>query len=51
MIVSLVDKILYLSECGYTQYEIAEIIGCGQSTVSMMKAGYTPNNQRIEKKN
>lgn len=48
--VTLAEKILYLIGKGYKQTELATILGCGQSMISMMKTGYAPNNKRIESK-
>lgn len=50
MKISLSDKIEFLQKSGYTQSQLALIIGCGPSMVSMMKSGYSPNNQRLEKR-
>ena len=50
MEISLSEKIEFLTNNGYTQTELAVIVGCGQSMLSMMKSGYAPKSQRLEKK-
>lgn len=50
MKITLSEKIKFLTDNGYTQAELAIIVGCGQSMLSMMKSGYEPKNQRLEKK-
>ena len=50
MEITLSEKIEFLTDNGYTQTELAVIVGCGQSMLSMMKSGYEPKNQRLEKK-
>ena len=50
MDLTLAEKITYLVDSGYNQSELATIIGCGQSMVSMMKTGYAPENKRLESK-
>lgn len=47
---SLSEMIEFLQKSGYTQTQLASIIGCAASMVSMMKSGYAPNNQRLEKR-
>lgn len=50
MKITLSEKIEFLKNNGYTLTELAVIIGCGQSMLSIMKSGYAPKNQRLEKK-
>ena len=50
MEITLSEKIKFLTDNGYTQTELAVIVDCGQSMLSMMKSGYEPKNQRLEKK-
>ena len=50
MRIVLSEKIELLQKSGYTQSQLARIIGCGPSMISMMKSGYSPNNQRLEKR-
>ena len=50
MELTLAEKIKFLTENGYNQSELATIIGCGQSMLSMMKTGYAPENKRLETK-
>ena len=40
MEITLSEKIEFLKNNGYTQTELAVIVGCGQSMLSMMKSGY-----------
>ena len=47
---TLAEKIVALVDGGYNQCELATILGCGQSMISMMKTGYAPKNKRIETK-
>ena len=47
---TLSEKIEFLQNSGYTLSQLALIIGCAPSMVSMMKSGYAPNNQRLEKR-
>ncbi len=48
--VTLAEKINVLIRGGYKQTELATVIECGQSMISMMRAGYTPKNKRLEQK-
>lgn len=50
MEVTLAEKVEFLTCNGYNQSELATIIGCGQSMLSMMKTGYAPKNKRLESK-
>lgn len=50
MVDCLSEKIRFLLKSGYKQTQLASLIGCGQSMVSMIKDGYEPKNQRLEKK-
>lgn len=50
MKITLIEKIKFLTDNGYKQTELAVIVDCGQSMLSMMKSGYEPKNQRLEKK-
>lgn len=50
MKITLSEKIKFLIDNGYKQTELAVIVDCGQSMLSMMKSGYEPKNQRLEKK-
>jgi predicted transcriptional regulator len=47
---TLAEKVSFLVDGGFKQLELAELLGCGQSMVSMMKTGYEPKNGRIERK-
>lgn len=47
---TLAEKIVALTNDGYKQGELAIILGCGHSMISMMKTGYAPENKRLEKK-
>lgn len=47
---TLAEKIVALVDDGYKQGELATILGCGRSMISMMKTGYAPENKRLETK-
>ena len=47
---TLAEKIVALVDAGYKQGELATILGCGKSMISMMKTGYAPENKRLETK-